>query len=55
METIRHWHVSENGWADIGYHFVIEGDARIRQGRSIDTVGAHVRGHNMGTLGICGT
>ena len=24
METIKQWHVEDNGWSDIGYHFVIK-------------------------------
>jgi hypothetical protein len=23
-ETIRDWHVNDNGWDDIGYHYVID-------------------------------
>ena len=23
IEVIRNWHVNENGWADVGYHFLL--------------------------------
>jgi len=52
-KEIRGWHVNGNGWADIGYHFVIRRDGRLEKGRAIDAVGAHVANHNSNTLGIC--
>lgn len=53
-EMIRSWHQSR-GWSDIGYHFVIERSGDIREGRPIDEVGAHVRGFNEASVGICVT
>lgn len=50
--TIRRWHL-RRGWRDIGYHYVITLNGRIHAGRPIDEVGAHVRGRNMTTIGIC--
>lgn len=41
------------GWADVGYHGVIEYDGGFFQGRPDNTLGAHVAGHNDGNLGIC--
>ena len=41
------------GWSDIGYHYYITQDGEIHKGRSIDKNGAHVRGYNNGTIGIC--
>lgn len=53
---IDRWH-RDRGFACIGYHFVIALDGTIedcrRFGRSIDTPGAHVSGHNAYTIGIC--
>lgn len=52
------WHVIENQWASIGYHYGIEQDGNIWQGRAINfgkgkaDIGAHVAGHNKGTLAI---
>jgi hypothetical protein len=51
---IRGWHL-ERGFRDIGYHFVITGDGIIHVGRSICETGAHVRGHNRHSIGICVT
>ncbi len=53
METIRRWHVEDRGWSDIGYHFVIELDGTVRTGRPLERIGAHVRGQNRDSIGIC--
>lgn len=41
------------GWKDVGYHYVIRRDGRIEKGRADTVMGAHVQGHNNGSLGIC--
>lgn len=51
-ETIHKWHLA-NGWAGIGYHFVVRKDGTIQQGREIDSVGAHCTGQNGDSIGIC--
>ena len=45
--------ITGNGWSDIGYHAVIEGDGTLRPGCSMDRVGAHAKGANKGSLGVC--
>lgn len=40
------------GYADIGYHFVIDYDGRIWEGRSLAYAGAHVAGQNDDNIGI---
>ncbi len=52
VEQIREWHVKGNGWADIGYHFVIYRDGTIRTGRPLSVAGAHCYGHNATSIGI---
>jgi len=52
-ETIHRWHKDGNGWDGIGYHAVILEDGMIEQGRPIYWPGAHVRGHNHESLGVC--
>ena len=52
-ETIRDWHVNKRGWSDIGYHFVVLLDGTIEAGRPLDRVGAHTKGHNEDSIGIC--
>ena len=53
VEQIRDWHVNGNGWSDIGYHFVVELDGSVKAGRPVSRMGAHVRGHNRDSIGIC--
>lgn len=50
---IRRVHVEENGWRDIGYHYVIRRNGTVEPGRSEETIGAHVAGHNAHSIGIC--
>jgi hypothetical protein len=52
MREIHRWHL-ERGWATVGYHFVVSPSGRIFRGRPVDRLGAHVLGHNVGTVGIC--
>lgn len=52
-EEIRRWHVRSNGWSDIGYHFVIELDGEVKVGRPVARVGAHVKGRNRKSIGVC--
>lgn len=49
---IRRWH-KERGWFDIGYHYVIRRDGDVEKGRPDDQPGAHARGFNHNSLGIC--
>lgn len=51
-DTIDRWH-RERGWRGIGYHRVIRRDGSIENGRDIHEVGAHCRGHNRTSVGIC--
>lgn len=53
VAQIRDWHVSGNGWKDIGYHFVIYRDGTVHTGRDINQIGAHCTGQNTGSIGIC--
>lgn len=64
-EKIRKWHL-KRGWNDIGYHFVIlngkagrfstfnpREDGEVVAARPLAIQGAHVKGHNENTIGIC--
>ena len=51
-EEIRGWHL-KRGWLDIGYHFVIRRDGTVETGRPTTRPGAHARGFNHLSLGIC--
>lgn len=49
---IHDWH-KERGWDGIGYHAVIRRDGTREAGRPPYWPGAHVRGHNHESLGVC--
>lgn len=62
---IDKWHKA-NGWRGIGYHYVILNgrlpvhreydrgvDGVVEDGRPVDEQGAHCRGHNVDSIGIC--
>ena len=57
VQAIRKWHTDPkpagNGWRDIGYHYVIKRDGTIQLGRDLETPGAHARGYNADSVGIC--
>ena len=41
------------GWNGCGYHYVIPTDGEIEVGRPEEFVGAHCKGHNRHSIGIC--
>lgn len=51
-EAIHAWHIN-NGWAGIGYHFVIRKNGEIHRGRPLWASGANVLNHNWHTIGVC--
>ncbi len=48
---VHQWHL-HNGWAGIGYHYLIRKNGMIERGRPRDTIGAHCYGENRHTIGI---
>lgn len=52
-EEIRRWHVEDRKWADIGYHQVIRRNGDMEPGRPYETPGAHAKGHNRDSIGVC--
>ena len=50
---IKRWHVNERGWQDIGYHYVIDRNGTVTKGREDNVAGAHVKGRNANSIGIC--
>ena len=52
VKTIREWHLARK-WNDIGYHYVIRLDGTCEVGRPIDKIGAHCKGQNTGSIGLC--
>ena len=52
VDDIRRWH-REQGFADVGYHYIIYLDGSVHAGRPLAQVGAHCRGHNAQSIGVC--
>ncbi len=65
VRAIQDFHQNGRGWSDIGYHFVLNEQGDVYQGRPfLDesvpfaegpplVLGAHVGGNNTGNIGIC--
>ncbi len=51
IEQIRRGH-RRNGWADIGYHYIVDPQGRVWEGRPITLQGAHVKNQNPHNLGV---
>lgn len=51
-ETIRREHVDVQGWADVGYHYLILGDGSLKVCRPAHLQGAGALGHNRGVLHV---
>lgn len=52
VAEIREWHL-QRGWSDIGYHLVIRRNGERENGRPMDQPGAHAKGYNFRSLGVC--
>lgn len=67
LEAVKHLHTANkktkikwgeyettgNGWSDVGYHYVITKDGNCHAGRPLHKKGAHVKGHNANSIGVC--
>lgn len=55
LRTIQAIHQDSRGWADIGYHFLIDGHGRVFEGRALKWQGAHAgdSAKNRRNIGIC--
>lgn len=53
VEQIHNFHINNNGWAGIGYHFYIRKDGTVYKGRDEKYAGAHCENYNSVSLGIC--
>lgn len=49
---IDRWH-RERGFRCIGYHYVIRLDGTVERGRRESETGAHCKGHNARSIGVC--
>ena len=50
--VIHQWHLAR-GWSGIGYHYFIKKDGTVQQGRPLNKRGAHCKGKNFHSIGIC--
>jgi N-acetylmuramoyl-L-alanine amidase len=49
---IGRWHKAR-GFRTIGYHFVIKKDGTVEIGRALNSAGAHCKGFNLFSVGVC--
>ncbi|CAF1259826.1 unnamed protein product [Adineta steineri] len=52
MKGFQNYHMDSNGWADIGYNFLVGEDGNVYEGRGWSLVGAHCIGYNSKSIGI---
>lgn len=52
VDDIQRWHRAQ-GWSDVGYHYVVYRDGTIAAGRAEATAGAHCKGYNAHSIGVC--
>ena len=52
VEQLRQCHL-QRGFKDIGYHFYITRNGELHHCRPVAEIGAHVRGFNRHSIGIC--
>ena len=52
-KEIRKWHVEDNGWDDVGYHYIIKRDGTVEVARAEAFQGAHAPAVNSKSIAIC--
>ena len=52
LESLRADH-KKRGFVDVGYHYYIRKDGTVQEGRPLNQIGAHAKGYNTGSIGIC--
>jgi len=52
LRQIQAYHIDSNGWCDIGYHFLVDWNGALWQGRNETVIGAHVANNNTNNVGI---
>ena len=53
VEKIKEWHVKENDWEDVGYHFIITRSGELQKARPEEYSGAHAPAVNFRSLAVC--
>ena len=52
ISVIKEWHLAR-GFSDVGYHYFIKRNGQIQKGRDLGIAGAHCKGVNGRSVGIC--
>ena len=52
VKDINWWHI-QRGYSCIGYHYLVRKDGSIYKGRPDNVIGAHAKGSNSTSIGIC--
>ncbi len=52
LRFIQDFHMNGRGWNDIAYHFLIDADGHIFEGRPVGALGSHTLHNNEGNIGI---
>lgn len=52
VADIDRWH-RQRGFDRVGYHYVVYRDGSVHPGRPEEVIGAHCKGYNAGSIGIC--
>jgi N-acetylmuramoyl-L-alanine amidase len=53
VRQLQNYHRLHNGWADIGYHWLVDAAGVIYEGRGWGVAGAHCPGWNTTAWGVC--
>lgn len=53
LHEVQRLHREDRLWADIGYHFLVDVDGTIYEGRELAARGVHTKDHNTGSAGLC--
>lgn len=53
VRAVEKNHATINGWSGIAYNFVVFQSGHVYEGRGWDRVGAHAKGRNSTSVGIC--
>ena len=52
VADVTRWH-RQLGWKTIGYHYLVTLAGEVQTGRPIEEAGAHCKGHNANSIGVC--
>jgi len=52
LRQIQSYHIDTKGWCDIGYHYLVDWNGELWQGRDETVIGAHVANNNTSNVGI---